>query len=78
MLKGKLENTLTKDNGTIGCAISVNNMSEDGGHKTNITVRKIVEYFNSLSKHTDYQEKKVMLNENLNDLCIKDLYDIDD
>ena len=49
-------------------------MSEDGGHKTNIIMRKIVEYFYSLTKQNDYQEKNVMFNEILNDF----LYDIDD
>ena len=53
-------------------------MSEDEGHKTNSILRKIVEYFYSLTKQTDYQEKKIMFNEILNDLCIKDLYDIND
>ena len=76
MLKDKLDiSTKGKDN--IGYDVDLN-IIENGRNETKIIARKIVEYFNSLSKHTDYQEKKVMLNENLNDLCIKDLYDIDD
>ena len=76
MLKSKLD-TSSKGKDSTSCDTDLN-VIENGRNETKIIARKIVEYFNSLSKHTDYQEKKVMLNENLNDLCIKDLYDIDD
>ena len=54
-----------------------NNISEDERHEKNSTMRKIVEYFNSLTKQTNYHEKKVILNGILNYQSIKDIYNIE-
>ena len=52
-------------------------ISEDERHENNSTMRKIVEYFNSLTKQTDYHEKKAILNGILNYHTIKYLYNIE-
>ena len=55
----------------------IGDISEDERHENNSTMRKIVEYFNCLTKQIDYHEKKVILNVILNYHTVKDLYNIE-
>ena len=70
MLKGKLD-TSTKEYRSNGCVVDLNNI-------TKIIKRKIVEYFNCLTKQISYEKKKVILNGILIYQLIKDIIDIDD
>ena len=54
MFKGKLD-TSTKEYRSNGCVVDLNNI-------TKIIKRKIVEYFNCLTKQISYEKKKVILN----------------
>ena len=76
MLKDKLDiSTKGKDN--IGYDVDLN-IIENGRNKTKIRQRKIVEYFNSLTKHNNYEENNVILSWILSDTSTKDIIDIDD
>ena len=76
MLKDKLDiSTKGKDN--IGYDVDLN-IIENGRNETKIRQRKIVEYFNSLTKHINFEDKKVIVNGILIDLSIKAIIDFDD
>ena len=53
------------------------NSTENGRNEITIIERKIVEYFNILTKQIRYEDNKVILNGILNDPSIKDIIDFD-
>ena len=54
------------------------NITENGRNETKIIARKIVEYFNSSTKHTGYEDEKVALDGVLSDLSIEDIIEFVD
>ena len=54
----------------IGCDVDLNT-TKNGSNDTTIIERKVVDNFNVLTKHMSNKDKKVILNEILNDPRIK-------
>ena len=71
MLKDK-KHTSTSGKLGIGCDEDLNT-TEKAVSGTTIIERKVVAYFNDLTKHTSNEDKKVILNIILNDPSIREL-----
>ena len=74
-LKDK-KDTSPKGKDSIGCDVDLNAI-ENGSNETTIIERKVVDYFNVLTKHISNEDKKVILYGILNDPLIKELVDFD-
>ena len=74
MLKDK--DTSTSGKLGIGCDEDLNT-TEKADSETTIIGRKVVAYFNDLTKHASNEDKKVILNRILNEPSIRELVDSD-
>ena len=74
MLKDKDTSTSRKHG--IGCGEDLN-PTEKADSETTIIGRKVVAYFNDLTKHASNEDKKVILNRILNEPSIRELVDSD-
>ena len=75
MLKNK-KDTSIKGKDSIGCDVDLNT-TEMGSNETTIIERKVVDYFNVLTKHINNEDMKVIFSGILNDPSIKELFDFD-
>ena len=76
MLKDKKDTDSTKDKDGLNCGEDLNT-TENQDNETIIIGRKVVAYFNDLTKHTSNEDKKVILDSILNDPSIRELVDFD-
>ena len=65
MLKGKLD-TSTKSKDDTNCDVDLE-ITENGRNESKIIVERFQDYFNSLTKHMSYEDKKIILNGILSD-----------
>ena len=76
LINDKLDaSTKWKDN--IDCVVDLN-ITENGRNETKLIETRIVEFFNIVTKHISYEDRKVILNGILSDPSIKDIIDLDD